>query len=243
MEYSRFHSTRYWAVVPAAGTGRRMGSETPKQYLPLAGRPVIEHTLRRLAAHPAISGIVVAVREEDHFWTELQPTLELSVPLHAVHGGVERCHSVLNALEALALLSDSEDWVLVHDAARPCLTQNDISRLIEALREHPAGGLLGTPVSDTVKQIGGTGEIAATVDREHLWRALTPQMFRRKALHDALQGALSAGLLVTDDASAMELAGWAPRMVEGRADNIKITSPGDLALAEFYLARQEDENR
>ena len=157
-----------------------------------------------------------------------------------VTGGAERCHSVLNGLEALRQHADLTDWVLVHDAARPCLAVADLDRLMNELADDPVGGLLAAPVRDTLKQADSAGRVATTVDRSRLWHALTPQMFRLGRLRDALNAALARGLLVTDEAGAMEAAGFAPRLIEGRADNVKITRPEDLALAEFYLAHRFD---
>ncbi len=226
-----------WAVIPAAGVGRRMGSDIPKQYLELNGKTVIEHTIERLAGNGHISGIVVALSEGDPYW----PTLELSLdkPLYVVDGGAERCHSVLNALNHLEKECVGEAWVLVHDAARPCIRQDDINHLIATLREHPVGGLLGLPVSDTVKRTDEKNCVRETIDRSHLWRALTPQMFRLSALRPALQTAIERGAGITDDASAMEGAGNSPLMVEGHGDNIKITRPQDLMLAALYMKQQE----
>lgn len=229
---------RYWAVVPAAGVGRRMGERLPKQYLPLGGRAVIAHTLMRLATHPAIAGIVVAIAADDPHWPAHCP--ETPVPVYTAQGGAERCHSVLNALVALADHADERDWVLVHDAARPCLRHDDIDTLLAQLVLDPVGGLLGLPVSDTVKRCERDGRVLQTVEREGLWRALTPQMFRLGALRKALESALAQGRLVTDEAAAIEAQGLQPRMVAGHADNIKITHPQDLALAELYLRQQEE---
>lgn len=232
------YQPHYWAVVPAAGVGRRMGSDLPKQYLPLAGSSVLEQTLQRLLDHPRIAGLVVAISEGDPYWSGHTP--HSHKPLLTASGGPERCHSVLNALDALAGHADQRDWVLVHDAARPCLRAGDIDRLLEQLTDHPVGGLLGCPVSDTLKRVDGGLGVEVTVDRSSLWRALTPQMFRIGALTRALRAALAKGALVTDDASAMELSGLKPLMVEGQSDNIKITHPQDLALAEFILQRQDN---
>lgn len=229
---------RYWAMVPAAGAGKRMGSAVPKQYLSLAGRPVIAHTLASLLDHPRIDGVAVAIGAGDEWWPTVAAELNAAKPLRVVTGGAERCHSVLNGLEALSEPAQPEDWVLVHDAARPCLTGGDLDRLIDTLADDPVGGLLAVPVRDTLKQADDAGRVAATVDRSRLWHALTPQMFRLGMLHEALRAALARGLLVTDEAAAMEVAGFAPRLVEGRADNLKITRPEDLALAEFYLTRR-----
>ncbi|MET0104624.1 MAG: 2-C-methyl-D-erythritol 4-phosphate cytidylyltransferase [Sedimenticola sp.] len=230
-------SPRYWAVVPAAGVGRRMGGDVPKQYLQLGDRKVIEHTLERLLLHPLVEGVAVAVSAADEWWPETGYADHPSV--YPVAGGEERCNSVLNALEALQRHADPEDWVLVHDAARPCLRAGDIDRLVQALQGDPVGGLLAVPVHDTVKRSGDDERVLETVPRESLWRAYTPQMFRLGELHEALRKALAEGLLVTDEASAMELQGFAPLLVEGHSDNIKITRPEDLPLAEFFMLRQQ----
>ncbi len=229
---------RYWALVPAAGVGKRMGSIVPKQYLALAGRPVIAHTLDPLLQHPRIDGVVVVVDAADAWW----PTVELHTAKtpHVVIGGAERCHSVRNGLAALREYAAPDDWVLVHDGVRPCLTREDLDHLLTALAADPVGGLLATPVRDTLKQADPTGRVSATVDRARLWHALTPQMFRLGLLQEALAAALARGLLVTDEAAAVEAAGFAPRLIEGRADNLKITRPEDLTLAEFYLTRQTE---
>ncbi len=227
-----------WAVVPAAGTGSRMGANIPKQYLPLGGSTIIGHTLQRLASSSCIAGIVVAVGADDEWWPTAKP--DIGKPLVVVTGGAERCHSVLNATNKLITMGLRDEWVLVHDAARPCVRVTDIEKLVSTLHNSSAGGLLGAPVNDTVKRADGGGNIVATVDREGLWRALTPQMFRLQLLHDALASAISTRELVTDEASAMELAGYTPQLVEGHADNIKITRPADLAMAEFFLQQQDN---
>jgi 2-C-methyl-D-erythritol 4-phosphate cytidylyltransferase len=228
----------YWAVLPAAGSGSRMGAELPKQYLSLGDKKVIEHSLDALLACPALSGIVVVVAADDARWPGIAANYQ-DQPLTTVSGGVERCHSVLNALEHLAQQARADDWVLVHDAARPCLRPADVSTLIETLDGDMHGGLLGVPVADTMKRVDERQQVTATVDRAGLWHALTPQMFRLEPLRAALQDAIDSNTLVTDEAAAMERAGYAPRMVQGHRDNIKITLPADLALAAFYLqARQ-----
>lgn len=226
---------KFWAVIPAAGVGSRMQADRPKQYLPLHGKTVLEHTLSRFLEHKIIDGVVVALSEDDPWWRELG--LQHS-KLFIALGGEERCHSVLNALNALQSQADGNDWVLVHDAARPCLRREDLDQLINTLRDHPVGGLLGLPLADTVKRTGEDNAVLETVPREHLWRALTPQMFRLGELRAALESVVQKGQLVTDDASAMELAGKAPKMIEGHGDNIKITRPQDLRLAELYLSEQ-----
>lgn len=227
---------RCWVVIPAAGIGARMGADRPKQYLSLAGKTVIEHTLARFIRHDTVSGIVVALSDNDPYWPELN--IESDKPLWRAAGGAERCHSVLNALEFLRQHADPEDWVLVHDAARPCVREEDLDNLLGRLRDHPVGGLLAVPVRDTMKRTDITCEVQETVERNHLWHALTPQMFRLGLLREALQQALRQQLLVTDESSAMELSGRRPLLVEGHADNIKITRPEDLLLAEFYLQQQ-----
>jgi 2-C-methyl-D-erythritol 4-phosphate cytidylyltransferase len=230
-------AVRLWAVVPAAGVGRRLGAAIPKQYLDLAGRPVIEWTLETFVMDLRISAVVVALGAEDGYWSATAFAAHPRV--RRVEGGAERCHSVLNALDALAEEADSTDWVLVHDAARPCLRPADLDRLITALADDPVGGLLAVPVRDTMKGADGEGRIRTTLDRAVLWHAYTPQMFRLGALREALRDAIDAGALVTDDASAMERIGLAPRLIEGHADNIKITRAEDLPLARFYLDLQE----
>ncbi|MCF6211732.1 MAG: 2-C-methyl-D-erythritol 4-phosphate cytidylyltransferase [Gammaproteobacteria bacterium] len=210
-----------------------MQADRPKQYLPLLGKTVIEHTLQCLLVHPRISGAVIAISSDDGWWPEIK--IKMDTPLWVTEGGAERCHSVLNALQALSAQAADQDWVLVHDAARPCLRSEDIDELIRRCEAHPVGGLLAVPVKDTLKRADAARNVRETVDRNQLWHAQTPQMFRLGPLRDALQQALAANALVTDEASAMELAGHAPLLVEGHADNIKITRPEDLVLAGLYL--------
>lgn len=229
------HQYKYWAVIPAAGVGKRMQADRPKQYLELHGKTVLEHTLSRFLEHPHIQGVVVIVSDGDPYWQELALT---HPRLMITTGGAERCHSVLNGLQLLREQAAESDWVLVHDAARPCLRIEDIDRLINTLQDHPVGGLLGLPVADTMKRTAADDTIIETVPRENLWRALTPQMFRLEELYQALKTALDGKQLVTDEASAMELAGKSPKMIEGHGDNIKITRPQDLALAALYLVQQ-----
>lgn len=231
-------NAKHWALIPAAGVGRRMGADIPKQYLPLGGKTVLEHTLDALACHPDIDGLVLVLGADDPRAATLPERVQ-GKPLLLATGGAQRSDSVSSGLERLAGQADDQDWVLVHDAARPCLRQQDLDRLIEALRDHPVGGLLGVPVRDTMKRAAAGNAVRETVDREGLWHALTPQMFRLGALREALRMAQARGLPVTDDASAMELAGHAPVLVEGHGDNLKITRPEDLALAEFHLRQQE----
>lgn len=225
-----------WAIVPAAGIGARIGGRIPKQYLPLGSRTVIDHSVERLLMHPAVNGIYLALNDEDTHWARTEYAGHLDLVL--VPGGRERCYSVSNALDSLSKRAKPSDWVMVHDAARPCVRRTDIDHLIELVADHPVGGLLGAPVHDTMKRTDPTDRIIDTVDREHLWRAFTPQIFRVDLLKSAIDGALTAGVQVTDEASAVEWAGHHPLMVEGHQDNIKITRPEDLELAAYYLDRQ-----
>jgi 2-C-methyl-D-erythritol 4-phosphate cytidylyltransferase len=226
---------RFWGVVPAAGVGKRMGGCIPKQYLKLLGKPVLQYTLERLLAVDRFSAIAVALGAEDEFWPDLPFTHHPRVLI--APGGKERADSVLSALNRLEGLASAGDWVLVHDAARLCITPGDVLKLIDSLSDHPVGGILALPSTDTLKGVSG-GEIVDTVDRNHVWRALTPQMFRYRALRAALEDAARRKLTVTDEASALELQGKRPAIVEGRPDNIKITRPEDLSLAAFYLEQQ-----
>lgn len=228
--------TPLWIVIPAAGVGRRMGADVPKQYLALQGKPILVHAIERLAALPGVQGVMVAISETDEYWPALD--LSLPVPLWTCAGGVERCHSVLNALTDLGLHAADEDWVLVHDAARPCVRHDDLEKLLATLEADEVGGLLAMPVRDTMKRAEPDGRVVTTEPREGLWHALTPQMFRLGLLRHALEEAIEAEELVTDESAAMERAGYRPRLVEGHGDNIKITRPEDLALAEFFLQRQ-----
>ena len=223
----------YWCVVPAAGVGKRMGADHPKQYLSLLNKTVCEHTLLRLRSVPHIRKIVVCLSPEDTWWPAL--SLHDDPAIVTVDGGSERCHSVLNGLHYLRTLAADDDWVLVHDVARPCVRREDIEKLIAATRDHRDGGILATPVRDTLKREGQQQQISETVDRTRLWHALTPQLFRVGALTHALEAALAAGATVTDEASAIEWAGGDPLLVEGHPDNIKITHPSDLSLALLYL--------
>lgn len=229
---------RYWAVVPAAGSGTRMGVDLPKQYLQLDGRAVLDYTLDALLACPQLAGIVVAVAEDDPCW-QATAVRYRGRGVQAVTGGTQRCHSVLRALDRLAGMAGDRDMVLVHDAARPCVRPDDIEHLISAVGDDENGGLLAAPVADTMKRADALQRVGATVDRNQLWRALTPQLFRIELLRAALENALCDGVLVTDDAAAMEHAGYAPLLVPGSGDNIKITVPADLMLAAFYLQQRQ----
>lgn len=225
----------YWIIVPAAGVGARMGAGCPKQYLPLFGKTVLENTLERLLALPNIAGIYLVLGANDTFWNNLP--LAQDIRIHCVLGGIERCDSVLNALEILQGKASTDDWVLVHDAARPCIHPQSVTHLIDQVKSHPIGGILGVPVSDTLKQVVDS-IIHSTADRRQLWQAQTPQMFRFGLLRECLQRALAEKKVITDESSALECYGYHPLMVQGRSDNIKITRPEDLAIAAMLLQQQ-----
>ncbi len=245
----------HWCVVPAAGSGQRFGGDFPKQYALLQGHAVLWHTLHRLGAHPAIAGFVLVLAADDKHWNKLalsalsesplpdgnragvarhDSVAATSKPIITAIGGHTRADSVLAGLEALPGEVAPGDFVLVHDAARPCIRHDDISRLMEQASGGD-GGLLATPLRDTLKRAGIDQRVLETQPREGCWHALTPQIFRRGPLAAALLACRDAGIAVTDESMAMEHAGFAPRLVEGREDNIKITRPADLALAEFVL--------
>lgn len=226
---------RYWLVVPAAGTGQRMQSSLPKQYLHIRQRCVIDITLSRLLDSRLFAGCVVALNADDRWWATTESCHDDRIV--TCTGGSARQDSVIAALGVLGQRALPDDWVLVHDVARPCLALTDLQRLMTELSGHPVGGLLATPVTDTLKRSTSDQQVEETVDRHGLWRALTPQMFRMGALQAAMSAAADTGLPVTDEASAIERTGVKPALVEGRADNLKITWPGDLAIAELVLDR------
>ncbi len=228
---------RYHLIVPAAGSGRRFAAAVPKQYAELAGSTVIERALAPFVADADCVSIVVAVAADDPHWPAI--AANLGSRLTTVPGGEQRAHSVLNALRNLASHVRSDDWVFVHDGARPCFAASDLARLKQELSGHAVGGLLAVPLADTLKRGSGEpAEVQATVDREGLWRAATPQVFRFGVLMPALDAALAASRVPTDEAQAVEWAGQRPRLVAGRADNIKVTTPDDLRLAAAILALQ-----
>ncbi|HEY5754985.1 MAG TPA: 2-C-methyl-D-erythritol 4-phosphate cytidylyltransferase [Steroidobacter sp.] len=224
---------RFWVVVPAAGSARRMGAAVPKQYLPLAGRTVIEWSLAPFLAHARTAAIVVALSPDEPRWS--QTTLASDAKIATTVGGAERMDSVLAGLRVLQDRAGPNDWVLVHDAARPCLSATDLDRLLNELQDDEVGGLLAAPVVDTLKRANDGGRVSQTVPREKLWRALTPQMFRYAILQRALESVQAKGIAVTDEAQAVEALGLQPKLVAGDADNIKITLPEDLPRAERIL--------
>jgi 2-C-methyl-D-erythritol 4-phosphate cytidylyltransferase len=228
-------NTKFWGIVPAAGVGKRMNADRPKQYLLLVEeQTVLEHTLTRLIEAAIFEKIIVAISDCDPYWGNLPISQHKKIT--RAEGGKERADSVLNALAAIENQADSHDWVLVHDAARPCITSHDIHNLITELRDDAIGGILALSSHDTLKDVDGK-QIISTLNRNRIWRALTPQMFRYGALKSALE--LTQGNIeITDEASALEAQGFSPKIVEGQSDNIKITRPEDLALAQFYLEQQ-----
>jgi 2-C-methyl-D-erythritol 4-phosphate cytidylyltransferase len=228
---------RFFALIPAAGSGSRMGAEQPKQYLPLAGRPVLYHALKNLYRHAAIERVFVVLAQDDaffaqHDWTAFDGRL---MPLYC--GGATRADSVFNGLLAARDEIGADDWVLVHDAVRPCLGVEIIERLIESLRDEPTGGLLALPVVDTLKRGDADGYVLQTESRENLWQAQTPQMFRYRLLLEALRAIDPAA--ATDEARAIEQLGLRPKLVMGDSRNLKVTYPQDLALAETLLRGME----
>lgn len=224
------------AIVPAAGIGSRMLADKPKQYLMLQGKTILEHSLQRLLDYPAIQRIIVAVAKDDPFITQLPIIQQAKIQL--VEGGTTRADSVLAGLN---VITENDAWALVHDAARPCLTHQDLDKLLQIHDEQ--GAILATAAIDTIKRAVGFQRISHTEDRSQLWHALTPQFFPVQRLRTALSNALAQGINITDEASAMEFAGFQPHLVAGRADNIKITRPEDLALAEFYLTHFKEKTK
>ena len=226
----------FTVVVPAAGIGKRMLSSCPKQYLTIENTTILEHTVQRLLSHPAIDHVVIALGEND----EYLPTTSLAnnPNVTKVIGGKERVDSVLSGLKHLSAIK--EPWVLVHDAARPCVRHSDLTQLITYCLENDHGGLLASPVRDTMKQANNKQRVASTLDRSQMWHALTPQMYKTVELTSAITSVLANGIDITDESSAMEAQGYVSGLVKGSSDNIKITQPEDLLLAEFILNQQKN---
>lgn len=227
-----------WVVMPAAGRGTRFGGELPKQYLQVDGQPLIAHTLAALFAHPAVAGAVVAISQDDADWPGWREFA--GKPVLSCVGGASRAESVLAGLNALPDAVRADDFVLIHDAARPNLELADLQQLLERGGSDPVGAILAAPVRDTLKRAGDDGGIDATEPRQRLWRAFTPQLFRRLQLSRALESAAMAGIEVTDDAMAMERLGHRPLLIEGSENNFKITTPADLARFEFVLKQRRE---
>lgn len=219
------------AIIPASGVGSRMNAPLPKQYLKIHGKTILEHTLKPFIEHAQITKIIVAVSKQDPFYKQI--TLLNHPKIQIVFGGETRANSVYNALVQL----NENDWALVHDAARPCLKRSDLDKILQITDEN--GGILATPAIDTMKRANGN-QIAHTEDRSTLWHALTPQFFNADLLRSALTQAFDQNAVITDEASAMEFVGFKPLLIAGRSDNLKVTRPEDLALAEYYLSRSDE---
>lgn len=228
-----------WALIPASGIGQRMHSETPKQYLVFQGKTILEHCLDRLLSHPRIEAAVIVLNEHDEYWEKL--SYSSPKPIYTTLGGEQRHDSVYRGLLALQHRAVTDALILVHDAVRPLVTHLDLDKVIAAALGHEVGAILAAPVSDTLKLQSEIMEIISTVSRERLWRALTPQAFHQQPLLRALKSAIDKNLEISDDASALELLGYRPALVAGDADNIKITMPADLRLAELIWLNQRDQ--
>jgi len=243
------HTNRHaiWAIVPAAGIGKRMQSDIPKQYLMLNGRPVLEHTINTLLKSKHINGLVIALQQNDQYFDDIKVVSDK--PVLRAPGGDERADSVANALETLFQhdsFDNDNDWVMVHDAVRACLHQQDIDKLVTETADNKNGGLLALPVRDTMKrqttQGGALASVDKTIERDRLWHAMTPQYFHAYRLKSALDKAKRQAMDVTDESSAMEYSGYSPKLIQGMEDNIKITRPDDLRLASLFLQSQGSDN-
>jgi len=241
---SNFQSTeKVWVVIPAAGIGKRMQSDIPKQYLTINDKTILEHTLNCFTSHPDVAGIIVILSSDDYYWKKIKLSAEASKkPLYTVEGGKERSDSVMQGLDYLAMVErlDEKSWVMVHDAARPCLLKKDIDRLLSIRSDSCVGGILASPVRDTMKRAvvgenAGKNIISQTESRENLWHALTPQLFRLGEVKEALETCLEKGIVITDEASALEAMDKQVELVEGSSNNIKITQAADLELATLLL--------
>jgi len=227
----------FTVVMPAAGVGKRMRSTCPKQYLTIKQKTILEHTVQRLLSHEAISHIVIALGENDEYFPST--SLASNKQVTRVVGGKERVDSVLAGLQSID--KDTHHWVLVHDAARPCVQHQDLTKLMAYCIEHDHGAILAAPVRDTMKQAKADGVIDKTLDRSQMWHALTPQMYKTTELISAISQGLAQGIEITDESSAMEAFGYTSGLVSASSDNIKITQPTDLTLAEFILEQQSSE--
>ncbi len=228
---------KIWAILPAAGAGKRFSTQKPKQFFELNGQLVAEHSLHRLRAIPQIEAIIIPCDIDCTWWSQV-PSLQQS-NVKQVKGGEQRAHSVLNGLLSLDHMASDDDWVLVHDIARPCITLADINKLIDAVEHHSAGGILTARVNETLKKVSSDQQVEATVDRAQYRMAQTPQIFKFRLLKAAIESCLKAGITPTDEAFAIEYAGLPVLAVEGRQDNIKITRHEDLAIASAILNSQE----
>jgi len=232
-------SAKFWAIVPAAGSGKRFGSDTPKQFHQLNGQLVAQQTLSRLLSLSALEAIYIPCDIDCNWWSEVSAVRDSRV--HLIAGGQQRVHSVLNGLTALQELASDDDWVLVHDMVRPCVTIENITALMDALVDHPVGGILATPVNDTLKIVNAESQIHSTANRDQYRVAQTPQMFRYQRLREAIATMLKDKRIPTDEAAAIEYSGQPALAVEGRQDNIKITRREDLVVAAAIMKNQEVE--
>lgn len=230
---------KYLALIPAAGSGSRIGESLPKQYIPLAGKPMIHHAVETLCSDKRVAHVIVVLSPNDAHWQQYDWSAYSKKLVVLNCGGATRAESVLNGLNTLgtSIAIDDDDWVMVHDAARPCLTSEQLTKLIDELTNDDVGGLLATPVADTLKRSDASRRAISTEPRETLWQAQTPQMFRYQLLKNALSNA--DGINVTDDASAIEALGLHPKLVLGDSQNLKVTYPQDLALAELILQKRK----
>jgi 2-C-methyl-D-erythritol 4-phosphate cytidylyltransferase len=228
-------SNKYWVVMPAAGIGERMGSDIPKQYVSVCGKTIIEHTIDCFIDRNDIESIFVSISKSDRYWSTLP--ISKSEKIVTVIGGDERYESVYNGLCNLKDKAADNDWVLVHDAVRPCLTQSIIDRFITDLNCHDVGGILALPCFETMKKANKENEIEETIDRKFIWRAQTPQMFKYKKLLSAIERTINKNIVVTDEAMAMELSNYKPMLIQGDRDNIKITHKTDLKHLELFLGQ------
>ncbi len=228
----------YWVVIPAAGFGERMQFDKPKQYIEINNKTIIEHTLEHFISRDDIKGIIVAIAREDSCWSALKVAEDHRIS--TITGGADRYQSVLNSLRALSEKAEENDWVIVHDAARPCLSRTMIDRLIKRVGDHDVGGILALRCRDTMKQVDDKRRIERTVERDRLWHAQTPQMFRYEKLFKALSKALEEQHTVTDEAMAMELSGYQPLVIEGPPDNIKLTYQEDIGIIRACLSRVQE---
>lgn len=232
-------SQKVWVVIPAAGIGKRMQSDIPKQYLKINNKTVLEHTLNCFLFHPDVAGIIVVLNTDDYYWKTIKLSSNHDKPIYTVEGGKERSDSVMQGLDYLLMVEQLADdsWVMVHDAARPCLIEKDINSLLSIRSKSSVGGILASPVRDTMKRaVSNTKLIANTESRDDLWHALTPQLFRIGELKDAINHCLEKGISVTDESSALEATGKQVQLVEGSMNNIKITQQSDFEMATLLLS-------
>lgn len=231
---------KVWVVIPAAGIGKRMQSAVPKQYLKINDKTILEHTLDCFTSHSEVAGIIVVLNTDDYYWKTIQQDkLSNSKPVYTVEGGKERSDSVMQGLDYLLMVEQlsNDSWVMVHDAARPCLLKQDIDALLSIRGESCDGGILASPVRDTMKRaVSNNTTISKTESREDLWHALTPQLFKIGELKEALEYCLDKGKIVTDEASALEALGKSVELIEGSSNNIKVTQTSDLELATLLLS-------